>query len=496
MEKGRCGRVIYREPQGSLSFDWEFGGGDTLVAIHAGDESAWRQQYPWAVARRAEILRHVAREVLRLKAPGCRADIDEPGGWIHLRLGAASPPPLSPMPPPPLAPRRSGGANRSFLEVSAAKGRIVLVAGVVLLVAALAFWVMKKPLSIRVPHGVPVGESVRTPREIATLIQTLEAYVPSLHRKPGKDRYRLSLFLYPVDGGSAGRLFPLAEGLEAQETHWARLLGSDGRTVWFRVKEIGGVNLETGQRIGPQDLRAANPGLAETWDDPRRCSFGRCLQVSLVDRTVVEIDPQTLKASPVSRDRLTAAPQGTPEIQDYLCAGVRPAPTEWLGLHSPEEAAKEYRPRSRLSQANRQVSAKSMRRLYRGQLGPELDRGHREILSLTPHSEDEYFDAAFVRAGPGLGPLELADPAGHLMVFTSASGLAGTLVVARMDPQGNVAWKVDTGIDRFKLGQILPDPRQVTFIGTRPPVANQVPEPILVILDTRTGGVSTSTLWK
>lgn len=391
---------------------------------------------------------------------------------------------------------RRGAGARGFSEVSTAKAKIALAAGTVLLAAAVALWGMKKSLSIRVPHGVPVGASVRTPGEIATLIQTLEAYVPSLHRNPARDRFRLSLYLHPVDGGSAGRTFPLGEGLEAQQVQWATLLGCDGRTVWFKLGDLGGVDLETGRRIGPADLRAANPQLAGPWDDPRRFSFDRALQLSLADRTVVEIDPGSLKATPLPLDRTAAANRMTSDAQDYLCAGVRPSPAEWLGLHSPEEADTEFRPKSRLTRGNRQVSAKVLRHLYRGQLGPELERGHREILSLVPISSETYLNAAFVRAGAGQEPLLLTEGAGHLMVFTSTPGLAGTLVVARVDPQGNVAWKTDTGIDRFKLAQILPDPRQVAFIGTRPPAAGKVPEPILVIIDTRTGEASTSTLWR
>jgi hypothetical protein len=489
LESGRCGKVIYRESAGSLEGYWEFGGGDTVASIHVGDEATWRQQHGWAVARRSEILRRIAGEVIRLRAPTCRADIDEPGGWINLRLGAATP-------VPPTIPGAAPIGRSPALQVSARKGRIVFFAALALLAGSLVVWGVRKAFMIRVPHGVPVGQSVRAPDAIATLIQTLEPYVPSLQGNAGKERYRLALFLRPVTGGSPGRMIPLAEHLTAREAHLAKLLGSDGRTVWFELADFGGVELATGRRIGPAELRAANPTLAESWDDPRRISFGRTLQVTLTDRTVREINPETLVATPLPRERMAAMPPGTPEVQDFLCAGVRPSSTEWLGLHSAEEAAGEYRPKSRLTLANHQPSAKVMRRLYRGELGPEQPRGIREILSLTPLSDDAYLDAAFLRAGPGLGPLALPEGAGHLMVFTSAPGLAGTLVVARVDARGKPVWKVDTGIDRFKWSQILPDPRIVAFVGTRPPVPNKVPEPILVTIDTQSGSPSTTTLWQ
>ncbi len=40
---------------------------------------------------------------------------------------------------------------------------------------------------------------------LATPIRTLEPYVPSLHRNPDNDRFRLALFLYLADGRSPGR---------------------------------------------------------------------------------------------------------------------------------------------------------------------------------------------------------------------------------------------------------------------------------------------------
>ncbi|MBK8741352.1 MAG: hypothetical protein IPM02_18380 [Betaproteobacteria bacterium] len=481
-EDGRSGKVVYREAARSLSFFWEFGGGDTVAIVHVGDKAAWRQQHAWAIDRRAEILQRIASETIRQKAPSCRAEIDERQGWINIRQTTS----------PPRLPTQ----QQQFLRVSAAKSKIMLIASIVLVVGVLAFWGVTQALSIRVPHGAPSGNSVRAGGEIATLIQTLETYVPSLHRNPDNDRYHLSLFLYPVDGSSPGRLVPLAKNLRAQEAGWAKLLGGDGRTVWFSVNGIGGLDLATGKRIGPTELRAANPTLAESWDDPRRISFDNRLRLTLPDRrTVVEIDPQTLKATPAQPERTQTALPLAPGVQDFLSSGVRPSPEVWLGLHSPQEAERDYKPKSWLTRAGRQPDAKEMRRLYQGQLGPELAQGNREILSMTPLSNDAYLNAAFVRSGPGADTLRLSDPDGFLMVFTSAPGLAGTLVVARVNADGKLAWKVDTGIDRFKLSQVLPDPRFAAFVGTRPAVPGKVPEPILVAIDMRSGAQSTSTLW-
>lgn len=84
-QSGRSGSVDYHEPEGHLSFYWEFGGGDTVALLWGGDAAAWSARHPWASARRREILERVAQEVVRQKAPTCRAEIDEVQGIITVR---------------------------------------------------------------------------------------------------------------------------------------------------------------------------------------------------------------------------------------------------------------------------------------------------------------------------------------------------------------------------------------------------------------------------
>jgi len=88
-ENGRSGSILYQENADCISFYWEFGGGDTVVIIWGEETSVWRTRYPWAFARRREILERIAHEVLRQKAPTCRADIDEGNGYIYIREPAA-----------------------------------------------------------------------------------------------------------------------------------------------------------------------------------------------------------------------------------------------------------------------------------------------------------------------------------------------------------------------------------------------------------------------
>lgn len=85
VQSGRSGSVKYHEPSSCISFYWEFGGDDTVAIIWTGDFAAWTSRYPWAVERRREILERVAHEVVRQKAPTCRADIDDRNGYIYIR---------------------------------------------------------------------------------------------------------------------------------------------------------------------------------------------------------------------------------------------------------------------------------------------------------------------------------------------------------------------------------------------------------------------------
>lgn len=85
LESGRSGSIGYREAAGFISFYWEFGGGDTVAIIWVEDLAAWNTRYPWAVGRRREIMERVARDVVRQKAPTCRAEIDEQSECIFIR---------------------------------------------------------------------------------------------------------------------------------------------------------------------------------------------------------------------------------------------------------------------------------------------------------------------------------------------------------------------------------------------------------------------------
>ena len=483
--KGRSGTVQYREPGGSIPLAWEFGGNDVVAIIYFENEAAWHARYPWTMGRRVEILQRVAAEVIRQKAPGCRAEIDERAGWINLQQQ------------PPAAPPRITPPTNPHLAFRQRKAKLMTILAAIVLVVAIAAIGFKMLFSVKSSTGTPHGRSIRTPEHIATLIQTLEPYVPSLHRNPANDRYRLALFLSPLDGRSPARLISLTRHRPIQEFALVKLLGCDGTTVWFNLNAIGGVNLKSGKLIGEAELRRANPSLDEPWDDPRRMEFDQRLRIVSLDRQrIYEVIPETLQAVPVQVNHNSTRLPFDPGTDEFLSSGVRPSPTEWLGVLSKQDATGGYKPGSWLARLNRADDAKEMRSLHRAQLGPERDRGNREIVSLEPISNDDYLNAAFVRTAPEADPIRLSSPDSFLMVYTSKPGLSGTLMLARVDATGRIVWKTDTGIDRFKLSQILPDTRFIAFTGTRPSVPDKVSEPVLVIIDTQSGAASTVSLWQ
>jgi len=329
--------------------------------------------------------------------------------------------------------------------------RLALGVGVLTVGAALYSLLSKTAFTIDPGSGTPVGLSVRTDRHIATLIRTLEPYTPSPDRDHGKDTYRYSLFLVPLDG-SGPELIPIGGGYPASTSGRAKILGSDGRVLWFDLDGAGGVDLERKAALAPADGR--EPAL-----------------------------PRPASPFPPSPDR-------------HLSAGFITGAGQWLGLHSEEEIRGEFAPKTFVRRVAPQASRKQMRRFYRGTLDAPVDDTYHRILSMAPIREAGYFNAAFLRFDEAAEPLRLSNPEGALMLHTSGPGSDGTAVIARVDLEGNVLWSVDTAIDRFALSQILPGEYVFAFVGTRPPVPGKVSEPLLVIIANATGGATTRSLWR
>ncbi|MCB1123780.1 MAG: hypothetical protein KJT03_19655 [Verrucomicrobiae bacterium] len=478
-ENGRAGTIEYSEPAGRLSLFWEFGGSNTIASISGGNLDEWATRYPHAVDRRNAILQRIAEEVIRQKAPGSRAEINFNTGLITFHSVGTAERVRPPKTNPP-------GLNRQkFYLLGAAVGIVV---AIIALGVGLIFTGPQ-------PKGIPLSASVRAGDHIVTLIQTQEAYIPSLHRNPEKDRYRVDMFCYPVDGSGPERTHSIGRDYRYSELQFARIVGFDGKTVWYAIDTIEGIEIKSGKKIRAEDLQQANPAIKETWDDPRRFSFNERLRLSTPDRReAYEINPDSLGATPVKIDPAPSSLALAPKLEQYLSQGVRVGPTEWLGLLSKGEAETEFKPNSRIRPDARASNSKDVRVLYRGNLGDEITRGNQQLLSLTPVTEDSFLNTAFIRSGAEAPPIRLSAPDGFLFIYTSNPGLKGTLMAGRMDASGTLIWKTDTGLDRFRLQQILPDTRYLVFVGPPLPEPDVVSPILLAILDTETGALSSVSL--
>lgn len=307
----------------------------------------------------------------------------------------------------------------------------LIVTGV--LIVGAAIWAgLSRMFSVKT-IGSPVGQAVGTPGLIAILIRTQEPYIPTLHRNPNNDRFRLDLLLQPRDGKRPRRLVSIARRLASAESNRsAHLLGFDGKRFWLLSDEIAAYDPETDRLIGLKELRQANPSLDALWPAAFYEMNGR-LQASTRDnRIMVEIDPPTLVATPLN---------GRP-------ARTRPFPS------NPVDS----------------------------------------LLIPTTSKAEGALNAAFVRDGVDGPKLTLTQPDSALVTFWRKQDLLQRMLfVSRVDPNGKTLWEAETGIG--DLQQILPDRSVVAFIGTRPRVPDKVPEPILTLVDNATGAVTERSLW-
>lgn len=110
--------------------------------------------------------------------------------------------------------------------------------------------------------GIPIGRSERAGGYIATLIMTEEASLPSLHRRPENDRYRIGLLLDSVDSPERRRLIPVARGLPYSEfRHGARILELEGRRLWFYTHQLAAYDLDREALVAAEEVRHAEPRL-------------------------------------------------------------------------------------------------------------------------------------------------------------------------------------------------------------------------------------------
>lgn len=122
--------------------------------------------------------------------------------------------------------------------------------------------------------ATPIAASGRAGGYVATLMQAEEPRIPSLHHQPENDRYAISLVLHPLAGGPA-RTVPLGSGLRLSEfIHGARLLGDDGKRLWFHATETMAYDYGTGRLLPPAELPSGDiPGRAYGFNTPEPWSL-------------------------------------------------------------------------------------------------------------------------------------------------------------------------------------------------------------------------------
>lgn len=499
IEHGRDGYVVYAGGLGAIKGYWAFGGDDVVTIVSMGSREDWRRAHAWAEDQRAEILRFVADETIRQRAPGCAAEIDEETGNILLRQTADSTKFVAAKSPANHA--KAANFVRRYGDLRAMAALIVL--GIVS-VAGVLMWFGKQSMVVSSGSGVPLGAAVRfesrdpsRPGGVAALIQKTDPHLPNWSGRGGGETAGVSILLIPLDGSEAS-LIPIANGLSPGSISLARIMGSDGHTLWFEVAGLHGVRLRDGSLVRAKDLRDANTSFdAGWWDDTRGVDIvdGK-LHIVRTDRSAaLDIDPATLIATAVTAMPSSARFRTDPPA-DYLAAGLLVSPSVWLGLHSRSEIGGAFKPGTWIKPVETAGDAKQLRRLAKAAVEPSADGRRYRIRTITPIRDGEFLNAAFLRPDRSSEPLRLNDPDSALMIHTSAPGLAGTLVVSRVDIHGEEIWSVDTGLDRFNLQKIMPGPGSVAFAGVRPPAPGKVSEPLVVLIDHKTGQLAVHSLWR
>ncbi|MBL8802741.1 MAG: hypothetical protein JNN27_12135 [Planctomycetes bacterium] len=361
----------------------------------------------------------------------------------------------------------------------------------VLVVAGLAAW---RLVSIE-STGTPLGPALRTGTHVFQLIATTERYLPSLHRNPAKNRYRIDLLVLPIADLTKQETFTLIRQQEANAlTPMTKILGVDGDVVWINALSTFAVNLRTKRVASEADLRAANPGLEMFLKSARPEFVQRFVAVAPDWSHAYEFSGETLKASacePPPRNGWLDE-QRSARLEGGLCSGGLISASEWIAIVTAEDAKSDFKQGFSLPRDFSAGEKDRARQLYRGAADSSQDRPR--IQSSARVGEAEYRTGNFLRAASGGALLRAADPDSVFLVHRSGTELFAPYTLTRLTPDGAALWAVVSGIGR--LEQILPGEQTIVLKGERTPVPDKVPEPILVFVDVASGELRTVSLWR
>ena len=383
------------------------------------------------------------------------------------------------------------GAGAMAPLYSSPLAKILLVGVLLILGVGLAAWQF---VSIK-STGVPLGPAVRTPTHVFQLISTVERYLPSLHRAPGKDRYRIDLLVVPIANPAQPKVFTLIRQQQANAlTPMTKILGAEGEVVWVQALDLFAVNLNNGKILRSADLKRLNPELELFLNSARPEFHGQLMAVSP--------DWSSAYAFPVDSFKANACPppprgswvdeQGNGRIEVSLCSGGWIATNAWIAVATPEEAESDWKPGFSLPREFNAGEKDRQRMLFGGTAEPSETRS--PILTRQRLSATEYRQATFLRSHPRGKILRAENPDSVFLLSRVGTELFAPYTLTRLSSTGNAIWNAATGIGR--LEQVLPGTEVIALIGERSPIPNKVPEPILVLVNVATGGTNTVSLWR
>lgn len=454
-EQGRCGTVVYRDPAGTIACPWEFGGGEVVASVSIGTEAEWRRDHPWTAGRRAEILARLGSEIVRQRAPSCDVEIEEARGWMHLvqrrPLGSPAAAGVA-APAAALTPQQASAQFvRRFTRLRATAG---IGFGVGAAVLGLIAWIGRAALSIETT-GTRFGDSVRVGNVIATMMQRLEPYVPSLHRDASKDRYSVGVLLHAADGSVPPRYLEIEGGLTGGSVQTVQFIGTDATRIWFRASEVGAIDLATGRLLSAAELAKV----------------------------------QSLAPKPTGR--LIDLASGERARDLHLAMAGLLSPTEWIATASEATVKSDFKTGSTAKPVVDCERSSGPDLVFTAQVDRSESRPRLEGIVAQPNPP--VYHASLLRTSRDGPLLVLAGPTSVLRLHWKSQYRSGTVFLSRLDASGTALWECDLGL--AKLDEVLPDPLRPAFIGTRPTPANSVAEPVLVIVDAATGSVRTHSLW-
>jgi hypothetical protein len=367
----------------------------------------------------------------------------------------------------------------------------LVIAVLVVLGAGLAAW---RFVSIK-STGLPLGPAVRTPTHILQLIRTTERYLPTLHRNPDKDRFRIDLLAIPIADPTRQETFTLRRQQQRNALQpMTKILGADGDVAWVDALGVFAVNLKTGRIVSEADLRKLNPELDLFLNSARPEFTDRFVAVSPDWSAACAFSAETFKATAVA-----PPPRGSwmderfkDRIEGSLCSGGLISASEWMAALTDADAKSDFKPGFSLPRDFTAGEKDHVRQLYRGKADTSQSRPHVEICERV--GATEYRAANFLRAKPGGALLRASNPGSVFLLHRTGTELFAPFTLTRMSSDGKPLWSIATGIGR--LQQVLPGADSIALIGERPPVPNKVPEPILVLVSVATGSTNTVSLWR